>query len=127
MKPQRILIADDDEDLGCLVKFKLEFAGFEVDWRQDGRHAWEGIRAEKPDLVILDVMMPELTGFEVLEKIRADEELVSIPVIVLSAKSQEADVKAGMELGATEYVIKPFRPGELLACVMRLLPDFKEE
>ncbi len=127
MKPQRILIADDDEDLGCLVKFKLEFTGFKVDWRQDGKHAWEGIRAKKPDLVILDVMMPELTGLEVLEKIRADEELESIPVIVLSAKSQEADVKAGMELGATEYVIKPFRPVELLACVMRLLPDFKEE
>ena len=127
MKPQRILIADDEEHLGRLVKFKLEKAGFEVDWRPDGKQAWEGIHGKKPDLVILDVMMPEMTGFEVLKKIRADEDLVSIPVILLSAKGQEADVRAGMELGASEYVIKPFRPAELLACVNRLLRDFKVE
>ena len=123
MNPKRILIADDEEHLGRLVKFKLESAGYEVDWRQNGKEAWEGINGKKPDLVILDVMMPEMTGFEVLKRIRADEELVSIPVILLSAKSQQEDVRAGMELGATEYITKPFRPAALLECVKRLLHD----
>ena len=123
MNPKRILIADDEEHLGRLVKFKLESAGYEVDWRQNGKEAWEGIHGKKPDLVILDVMMPEMTGFEVLKRIRADEELVSIPVILLSAKSQQEDVRAGMELGATEYITKPFRPAALLECVQRLLHD----
>ena len=123
MNPKRILIADDEEHLGRLVKFKLESAGYEVDWRQNGKEAWEGIHGKKPDLVILDVMMPEMTGFEVLKRIRADEELVSIPVILLSAKGQQADVRAGMELGATEYITKPFRPAALLECVKRLLHD----
>ena len=126
MNPKRILIADDEEHLGRLVKFKLESAGYEVDWRQTGREAWEGIHEKKPDLVILDVMMPEMTGFEVLKRIRADEELVSIPVILLSAKSQPADVRAGMELGATEYITKPFRPAALLECVKRLLNDLPQ-
>ena len=126
MNPKRILIADDEEHLGRLVKFKLESAGYEVDWRQTGREAWEGIHGKKSDLVILDVMMPEMTGFEVLKKIRADEELVSIPVILLSAKSQPADVRAGMELGATEYITKPFRPAALLECVKRLLNDLPQ-
>ncbi len=121
MNPKRILIADDDENLGRLVKFKLETAGFEVDWRHDGKQAWEGFREQKPELVILDVMMPELTGFEVLKKIRAEPEAASIPVIMLSAKGQEADVRQGRALGATEYIVKPFRPAELLACVERLL------
>ncbi len=127
MTPRRILVADDEEHLGRLVKFKLQKAGYQVDWRPDGQQAWEAICADKPDLVILDVMMPEMTGFEVLKKIRAHDELASIPVILLSAKGQQADVRAGMELGASEYVIKPFRPAELLACVQRLLPENEQD
>ncbi len=123
MNPKRILIADDEEHLGRLVKFKLENAGYEVDWRQDGKKAWEGICAQKPDLVILDIMMPGLTGLEVLEKIRAQAELNSIPVVLLSAKGREIDVKEGIERGATEYITKPFRPAALLECVKRLLHD----
>ena len=106
---------------GNLAVEQLENAGFEVQWRLDGKQAWEAFRAQKPDLVILDVMMPELTGFEVLERIRAEQESDLIPVIMLSARGQESDVKKGMGLGATEYVVKPFRPAELLACVQRLL------
>ena len=121
MSSKRVLVADDDEFLGRLVQIKLELAGYDVIWRDNGNKAWESFCAQKPELVILDVMMPELTGLEVLEKIRAEPEFDSIPVILLSAKGQEGDVKKGLERGATEYMIKPFRPAELLVCVNKLI------
>ena len=119
---QKIIIADDEEHLGYMVKFKLEKSGYEVVWKMDGHSVLESVQKEKPDLVILDVMMPGLTGFEVLEKIKSDENLKSIPVVLLSAKTQETDIVKGINLGAADYIIKPFRPAELLARVQRLIP-----
>ena len=117
----KIVIADDEEHLGYMIKFKLERSGYEVIWKLDGRQALESIREERPALVILDVMMPGLTGFEVLETLKADAELKHIPVVMLTARSQESDIVRGLELGAADYMIKPFRPAELLARIKRLI------
>ncbi len=120
---RKIIIADDEEHLGHMIKFKLERAGFEVMWKLDGRSALEAVREEQPALVILDVMMPGLSGFEVLEAIKGDEVLRDTPVIMLTARTQEADIVRGIELGAADYMVKPFRPAELLARVKRLISD----
>ena len=120
--PTKILIADDEEHLGYMVKFKLEKEGFDVIWKKDGRQALEAVREERPDLVILDVMMPGLTGFEVLEAIKADPELKDTPVIMLTASGQEADTVKGIDMGAADYIVKPFRPAELVARIRRCLP-----
>ena len=118
-----ILIADDEEHLGFMVKFKLEKSGFNVLWEMDGNSAYSAIEKEVPDLVILDVMMPGLTGYEVLQKIKADDNLKNIPVIMLTAKGQESDLVKGIEMGAADYIIKPFRPAELMARIKRFLPE----
>lgn len=117
----RILIADDEEHIGYLIKFQMEKAGFEVVWKLDGRAALEAVRAERPDLAILDVMMPRLSGFEVLQQLKADPETAEIPVIMLSARGQEEELVKGFDMGAADYVVKPFSPGELLARVRRHL------
>ncbi len=121
MGGRKIVLAEDEEHLGNLVKFKLSRAGYDVIWKMDGREVLAAIRAEKPELVLLDVMMPGLTGFEVLEQMKQDAALKEIPVILLTARSQKNDVLRGVDLGAADYVTKPFRPAELLARVNRLL------
>ena len=121
--PARILIADDEEHLGFMIKFKLEKSGYTVDWQVNGRDALQAVKDSPPALVILDVMMPGMTGFEVLEAIKTDAALKSIPVIMLTARGQEDDTVRGINLGAADYVTKPFRPAELLARVKRLIPD----
>lgn len=120
--PTKIIIADDEEHLGYMVKFKLEKEGFDVIWKMNGRQALEAVQEERPDLVILDVMMPGLTGFEVLEAIKADPELKDTPVIMLTASGQEADTVKGIDMGAADYIVKPFRPAELVARIRRCLP-----
>lgn len=120
--PTKILIADDEEHLGYMVKFKLEKEGFDVIWKMNGRQALEAVQEERPDLVILDVMMPGLTGFEVLEAIKADPELKDTPVIMLTASGLEADTVKGIDMGAADYIVKPFRPAELVARIRRCLP-----
>ena len=117
-----ILIADDEEHLGFMVKFKLEKSGFHVLWEMDGNAAFAAIESQKPDLVILDVMMPGLTGYEVLQKIKANDALKDIPVIMLTAEGQESDLVNGIEMGASDYIIKPFRPAELMARIKRFIP-----
>lgn len=119
----RIVLADDEEHLGYLVKFKLERSGYAVTWKTEGRSALAAVQAERPALVILDVMMPGLTGYEVLAEIKNDPELQHIPVVLLTARGQEADIVRGIDLGAADYVTKPFRPAELVARVRRLIPE----
>jgi DNA-binding response OmpR family regulator len=106
-----------------LIKFKLERSGFVVIWKTDGVQALEAVRSERPDAVVLDVMMPGLSGYEVLEQIKADPDLKGIPVVMLTAQSQEGDILRGIKLGAADYITKPFRPAELVARVMRLFPE----
>jgi len=115
-----VLVADDDPDIRDLVDFKLSQAGYAVQAVPDGLAAWEAYQQEAPALVILDVMMPGLSGIDVLRKIR-DSETPSTPVLLLSAKSRDTDVDTGFAVGADDYVIKPFSPRELLHRVNGIL------
>ncbi|MDW5593624.1 response regulator [Conexibacter stalactiti] len=109
----RILVADNDEDILTLVAFRLERQGYEVLVARDGAEALERARQELPDLCVLDVMMPKLTGYDVTRELRADPRTQEVPVILLTARVQEADVRSGFDAGADDYVRKPFSPQEL--------------
>jgi DNA-binding response OmpR family regulator len=117
----RILVADDDADIRELVVFKLESAGFEVTAVEDGRAALDHALGDPPDLVVLDLMMPRLTGLEVCAALRAEPATERVPVILLTAKAQESDVTRGFDAGAVDYMIKPFSPRELLSRVQAVL------
>ena len=121
--PPLILCADDDEDILSLVALRLRRAGYEVVQAQDGHVALELARSRRPAVAVLDVMMPRLTGHEVLAAIRADDDLRDLKVVLLSARVQEVDVERGMEAGADAYLAKPFRAEELLEQVRALLED----
>jgi DNA-binding response OmpR family regulator len=116
-----ILCADDDEDILSLVALRLERAGFRVIKAVDGEAALESVRAQKPILAVLDVMMPKRTGYEVLAALRADPAFADLKVILLSARVQEPDVERGIDAGADAYLAKPFKAGELVAKVQELL------
>jgi DNA-binding response OmpR family regulator len=116
-----ILIADDDADIRSLVAFRLERAGYEVVQASDGEHALQLALERPPDLAVLDVMMPRLTGIEVTRRLRENEDTRRIPVILLTARVQEADVAAGFEAGADDYLKKPFSPQELRSRVQAIL------
>ena len=118
---RRLLVADDDRDIRELVAFKLEHAGFAVETVGDGVSALERARADHPALVVLDVMMPGLSGMDVARQLRADPATAGIPVILLTARAQELDVEAGFAVGVDDYVIKPFSPRELLSRVNAVL------
>lgn len=117
----RILVADDDRDILELAVFKLTQAGYEVVAVTDGVAALAAIEADPPRLAILDVMMPGLSGIDVLRKVRANEATKDLDVILLTARSRDSDVDAGFATGASDYVIKPFSPRELLHRVNVLL------
>jgi DNA-binding response OmpR family regulator len=117
----RILVADDDRDIRDLVTFKLAQAGFEVQAVGDGTAALAAIEEDPPDLAVLDVMMPGLSGIDVLRKMRDAERTRGVRVILLTARSRDADVDAGFATGADDYVIKPFSPRELLHRVNSVL------
>lgn len=116
----RVLVADDDPDIRELVEFKLAQAGYAVTAFPDGAAAWAAFESDPPALAVLDVMMPGLSGFDVLRKIRASDS-PRVPVLMLSAKSRDSDVDTGFAIGADDYVIKPFSPRELLHRVNTML------
>ena len=117
----RIVVADDDRDILDLVVFKLSQAGYDVVGVSDGLAALAAIEAEPPRLAILDVMMPGLSGLDVLRKVRANEAIKDLDIILLTARARDSDVDDGFATGATDYVIKPFSPRELLHRVNALL------
>jgi DNA-binding response OmpR family regulator len=110
----KILIAEDDKDIRELIVLSLGFAGYQVISAADGQQAVDLTLEEEPDLILLDVRMPRLTGFEVLEQIKGHPEFADTPVVILSAKGQESEIEAGLELGALQYILKPFVPDELI-------------
>jgi DNA-binding response OmpR family regulator len=116
-----VLVADDDHDILALVSFRLERAGFDVVAAQDGEEALRLAVEHAPDLAILDVMMPKLDGYEVTTRLRQNDSTRRLPVILLTARVQEADIARGFEAGADDYVKKPFSPQELGARVQAIL------
>jgi DNA-binding response OmpR family regulator len=117
-----ILIADDDPLLRTLVEHKLSLAGHRVIAAEDGAQALAEIGRLKPDLVVLDAMMPVLDGFEVLRRLKGDPATAGLPVIMLTALKREADIVGALELGAADYLVKPFIPDELVMRIRRFLP-----
>jgi DNA-binding response OmpR family regulator len=117
----RILIVEDDPDISELIRHYLEKAGYSVDRLSSGAAVMPKLRTQRPDLVILDLMLPELDGLMVCQAMRSDPETALIPIIMLTARGEEADRIAGLELGADDYVTKPFSPKELAARVAALL------
>jgi DNA-binding response OmpR family regulator len=116
-----VLVADDDRDILSLVAFRLERSGYRVVQASDGAQALELAREQAPDLAVLDLMMPRLSGLEVTRALRDDERTRHLPVILLTARVQESDIQAGLAAGATDYVAKPFSPQELRDRVDALL------
>lgn len=125
MTAPRILVADDDELLVGLLEHQLSSKGFTVISESDGEAAMARIRSDRPDLVVLDAMMPALDGFAVLSQIKSDPELNSIPVIMLTALSGQADIVSALDKGAADYLVKPFLPEELSRRITRNLPKAK--
>lgn len=115
----KILVVDDEESIITLLRFNLEQAGFTVISALDGKSALRKVHTEKPDLIILDLMLPELDGLEVCKKLRQDG--IATPILMLTAKSDEFDKILGLELGADDYLTKPFSPREVLARVKAIL------
>jgi two-component system response regulator MtrA len=111
------LIAEDDRDIRELVTAKLGGAGYRVVAVGDGHAALAAAREQRPDVALLDVMMPGISGLDILRQLQDDPETSSIPVILLTARSQEFDVQTGFSIGAADYVVKPFSPRELVARV----------
>jgi DNA-binding response OmpR family regulator len=120
----KILIAEDERDIRDLVAFTLRFAGHEVVAVGNGEEAVEAARQENPDLILMDVRMPRMTGYEACEKMKADAQLQKIPVVFLSAKGQESEIRTGLDAGADEYLLKPFAPSDLTIRVSELLEKY---
>ncbi|MBG0775124.1 MAG: response regulator transcription factor [Desulfovibrionaceae bacterium] len=121
MDKQTVLIVEDDEDISQLLAFNLEGAGFKALAAADGLRGLELAREKKPDLVILDIMLPGMDGFEVCKELKRDAATIGVPVIMLTARGEEVDRIVGLELGADDYVVKPFSPRELLLRVRAIL------
>ena len=119
--PKTILIADDDPTIIKLLQVNLEMEGYTVVCAYDGQDAVEKAQAHPPDLVLLDIMMPRMDGWAAREALAAIPELKDTPVIFLSARAQQADLRRGYEAGVSEYVTKPFDPTELLDIIGRVL------
>jgi DNA-binding response OmpR family regulator len=118
---KRVLIVDDEPNIIISVQFLMSREGFDVSCARDGEEALDAIRGQRPDLVVLDVMMPKRNGFEVCEAVRADPELAGVRILMLTAKGREADFDKGMKLGADAYLAKPFSTRELVQKVRELL------
>ena len=123
---KRIVMIEDEEDIAALIKLQAEISGYKLHVEVDGINGYRAIEREKPDLVILDVMLPGENGLDVCRKMKANPETKNIPVIILSAKGEEIDIVLGLELGADDYVPKPFSPKILFSRIKAVLRRGKE-
>jgi len=117
----RVLVVEDDADIADLIRRYLQKGGFSVDVRVSGRDALSAIADSRPDLLVLDVMLPEVSGLDICRAVRSNEQTESIPIIMVTARGDESERIAGLDLGADDYLAKPFSPGELVARVRALL------
>ena len=120
----KILIAEDEPDIRELVAFTLRFAGYEVVTAANGEEAVQQAVKELPDLALMDVRMPRMTGYDACRAMKANPELKDIPVVFLSAKGKEGEIATGLEAGAEEYLLKPFAPDQLTERVRAILTKF---
>ena len=118
---KRVLIVDDEVDLVETLKFKLEASGFEALTAYDGLEALSKAKNDKPDLILLDIMLPKLNGYQICRELKSDDKYKHIPIIMLTAKAQESDKFWGLETGADEYVTKPFDSNQLVELIKRHL------
>src|SRR5579871_6816449 len=123
---KRILLIEDEEDIAALIKLQAEISGYKMHVEVDGINGYRAIEREKPDLVILDIMLPGQNGLDVCRKMKSNPDLKNIPVIILTAKAEELDVVLGLELGADDYVAKPFSPKILFSRIKAVLRRGKE-
>lgn len=114
MNRKKILVVDDEKDLVVILEARLEAAGYEVIAAFDGAQALEKVKEKKPDLILLDVMMPKMDGYQVCRLLKFDEKSKEIPVIMLTARGQPGDKKLGQQVGVDDYMVKPFENEELL-------------
>ena len=121
MNLKRILIVDDEEDIIKVVKMYLEYHHYEVITANDGQEGLDKAKVDKPDLIVLDLMLPKMNGYKVCGLLKKDTRYAKIPVILFSAKTQEKDMKLGQEVGADAYLAKPFEPDVLLAKIKELI------
>jgi two-component system alkaline phosphatase synthesis response regulator PhoP len=121
MPGRKIMAVDDERHIVRLIQVNLERSGYQVITAFDGPDALRKVESDKPDLIVLDVMMPKMDGFEVLKRLQANPETREIPVIMLTAKAQDADVFRGWASGVSAYLTKPFNPLELITFVKRIL------
>jgi CheY-like chemotaxis protein len=121
MAAKRILICDDDPVILRLLQVNLELEGYDVLQAHHGEEALEIAGAEHPDLIILDIMMPRLDGYQTAERLKADDATKEIPIVFVSAKAQQSDIDKGKSYGVAEYLTKPFDPTDLLEIVERLV------
>ena len=121
MAKGKILVVDDEIYIVHILDFSLGMEGYEVLTALDGEQALEKARAEKPDLIVLDIMMPKLDGYETCKRLKADDATKHIPVILLSAKGRNVDQKVGFEVGADDYITKPFSPRKLVERINAVL------
>ncbi len=119
----RVLAVDDDHVIRGLLEVNLEMEGYEVVTAVDGQDALDKVAEQAPDLILLDVMMPNVNGWQVAEALKSDEATKHIPIVFLSARAMEADVRKGTEIGVESYVTKPFDPIDLMDLVARLLAE----
>jgi DNA-binding response OmpR family regulator len=120
----KILIAEDERDIRDLITFTLTFGGYQVVAAANGEEALEKARVEIPDLILMDVRMPKMTGYEACQEMKKDDRIKHIPVVFLSAKGQDSEVATGLDVGAVEYILKPFSPDQLTARVKELLQKY---
>ena len=121
MQKIKILLIEDEQDIADLIKLHAELSGYKITHVADGLNGYEAIVKEHPDLIILDLMLPGQNGLDVCRKVKANADVKHIPIIMISAKSEETDVVLGLELGADDYVTKPFSPRILLSRVKAVL------
>ncbi len=120
----KILIAEDERDIRDLIVFTLQFAGYQVAAAANGEEAVNLARQNKPDLILMDVRMPRMTGYEACALMKADPNLKDVPVVFLSAKGQDSEIQTGLQVGAVEYMLKPFAPDQLILRVQEVLQKY---
>lgn len=125
MDKKRILLVDDEVQLVEVVKMRLEANNYEVILAYDGQEALDKARKAKPDLIILDLMLPKIDGYKVCRMLKFDEKYKNIPIVMFTARAQESDEKLGLEVGADAYIVKPFEPEMLLGKIAELLSKEK--